>query len=1004
MVKSIKQYENNSTWINNIIKFIRSIHDDKTCEIRFIDLYGNGSYSIILSGENIYFDSRINGKKSFKAKLTPENLNEELNFGFCWANGGTVAFTVNSPNFDEMLNCSSSDKNVIDGGNINAQFIDIDAPKEVRKNELELKRWKKGVKEKILNFAHRPSIVVDTKNGYHVYWLLNEGKHSLFRQIQLQLIQYFNGDENCINESRVMRMPFFMHMKNPKKPYPVTTKIFQPQYKYSQEELMNVLPKLEEKVVKRVLQKTEKLATESISPERLNSVLQLILDKVDYVKVYDEKVTLHCCLPDHLDKNPSAWIDTEYMWFHCSGCGNHLPVRNLALELGWKDVVESLDKYDIDIESEINSIKDHCVNVKDIEHLTLNTDEKIMMNNIVKIIIEKFHSFDQQINEKHKQYVYDIVQLMYKANNEKPYLIPLDMGGGKSLIIKVFLIEMLKIKPYGAVVTLERSKDVKQLVEEINEGVCRQVAYPMYGFHEKECLQNVLDGTKHETCPARKTFKCPYLSNCRYWIQSEKQIEYPVLVITSQRLLQEAPKFDEYNFFSEQGEKRSRELLIIDEKPKLVYVKEVEFNTFKRQKNAILNALYWKAASDGSMAPINEFRKVVKQIAPLFNVSSIGRKIIKPIQNDFGFSKEFWNKFFRTYDYKQKAFEFPKFIESLMRNGGNREELNNGKVTITTSNYNLYSCFNNYKTIIFDGTADVDLEYQHENFHFLSFESLRTYENLTFYQCNLVSSSKTSMKSESKLEAFCEEVIKIADENPSDKIYLPVFKENKPFVEDYLEKYIYSGKIMIAHYGSTKGSNSYKNCSIVILGGILHKGETYYIGKAQVLMELKGDSLAETTCSNFENVRRFNDTRLEIIKLMDMLVDYSQEIKRSSQRDNTKNVEGKIYIFHRDKILMELLKRKFPSSKVVEWLPANLINNSVFGKGNNKNVKAICKYIENSNKDEIYFEEILKATRMTKQQFSNTLKNKNVKAFLKANNYEIRREGRKKKIVRSAGS
>ena len=120
-------------------------------------------------------------------------------------------------------------------------------------------------------------------------------------------------------------------------------------------------------------------------------------------------------------------------------------------------------------------------------------------------------------------------------------------------------------------------------------------------------------------------------------------------------------------------------------------------------------------------------------------------------------------------------------------------------------------------------------------------------------------------------------------------------------VLELLDDYISTGRIIVAHYGSTRGSNAYKDCSIVVLGGILHKTEHYYIGKAKALFDQRNIYLEDTTCSNYGRMRRFNDTNIELVKLLDMLVDYSQEIKRSNQRDNTKNVEGKVYLFHRGK-------------------------------------------------------------------------------------------------------
>ena len=49
---------------------------------------------------------------------------------------------------------------------------------------------------------------------YHVYWFMDStAKVERFRMIQTQLVKHFDGDPMCVNESRVMRLPGFMHCK-----------------------------------------------------------------------------------------------------------------------------------------------------------------------------------------------------------------------------------------------------------------------------------------------------------------------------------------------------------------------------------------------------------------------------------------------------------------------------------------------------------------------------------------------------------------------------------------------------------------------------------------------------------------------------------------------------------------------------------------------------------------------------------------------------------------------
>lgn len=87
---------------------------------------------------------------------------------------------------------------------INAQFVEMD------NGTFEEQR------AKILAFPLRPSMVIRTRKSYHVYWFLDENAAvELFREIQQRLVQWFDGDPNCVNESRAMRLPGFNHCSRP---------------------------------------------------------------------------------------------------------------------------------------------------------------------------------------------------------------------------------------------------------------------------------------------------------------------------------------------------------------------------------------------------------------------------------------------------------------------------------------------------------------------------------------------------------------------------------------------------------------------------------------------------------------------------------------------------------------------------------------------------------------------------------------------------------------------
>lgn len=114
---------------------------------------------------------------------------------------------------------------------INAQFVECDTA------SIETQM------ERIAAFPLPPSIIVRTKKSLHTYWLVKDAQVSCFRRVQKALIAQFDGDKACINESRVLRLPGFAHCKG--EPFPVECVQFSPELRYTQEELLAVLPKIE---------------------------------------------------------------------------------------------------------------------------------------------------------------------------------------------------------------------------------------------------------------------------------------------------------------------------------------------------------------------------------------------------------------------------------------------------------------------------------------------------------------------------------------------------------------------------------------------------------------------------------------------------------------------------------------------------------------------------------------------------------------------------------------
>ena len=113
---------------------------------------------------------------------------------------------------------------------INAQFVECDT--------LSFAEQQKQIDE----FPLPPSMIVKTRKSLHCYWLMKSAGVESFRRVQKRLIAQFAGDPVCINESRVFRLPGFYHCKD--EPLMVECIKFNPELRYTQEELEKHLPKL----------------------------------------------------------------------------------------------------------------------------------------------------------------------------------------------------------------------------------------------------------------------------------------------------------------------------------------------------------------------------------------------------------------------------------------------------------------------------------------------------------------------------------------------------------------------------------------------------------------------------------------------------------------------------------------------------------------------------------------------------------------------------------------
>lgn len=144
-------------------------------------------------------------------------------------------FVLNANNYGIFfaVNGGHSEKEVKEKSFPRAQFMEMDEHSLDEQMEI------------INSFALKPSIIVKTKKSLHCYWLLSDGDFQTWKKIQKRLIAKFNSDQKISDASRVMRVPGFNHCKDKDNPVLCTLVEFEPDRKYKQEDLLEVLDEAE---------------------------------------------------------------------------------------------------------------------------------------------------------------------------------------------------------------------------------------------------------------------------------------------------------------------------------------------------------------------------------------------------------------------------------------------------------------------------------------------------------------------------------------------------------------------------------------------------------------------------------------------------------------------------------------------------------------------------------------------------------------------------------------
>lgn len=193
---------------------------------------------------------------------------------------------------------------------------------------------KDEMRRKIIASPILPSLVVESKNGYHVYWILKKeswikvdsSKDDAYKYkefLKSRIAPVFDADRNACDITRILRMPGFYHLKDQKDPFLVNDTLNTGKL-YSLDDIKKAFP-----VVTCSTKKSNQKITYSFDKNDSCSYIKnkvLIIDLVKKLGIPFREVPdgflCQCPSPNHShgDRRPSLKIYNTNT-FNCFGCG-----------------------------------------------------------------------------------------------------------------------------------------------------------------------------------------------------------------------------------------------------------------------------------------------------------------------------------------------------------------------------------------------------------------------------------------------------------------------------------------------------------------------------------------------------------------------------------------------------------------------------------------------------------------------------------------------------------
>lgn len=555
-----------------------------------------------------------------------------------------------------------------------------------------------------------------------------------------------------------------------------------------------------------------------------------------------------------------------------------------------------------------------------------------LVDKATKQIVQRLSSFDVTVSDEHEELIRELCSLtMNPWKSEKNIAVfPGECGFGKSTaIVEIVKILAEAFPSMGIIIVAERIETMSRMANDLGE-----IAIAYFEFSAEACLQGMqeYDRQKCRSCDmycAKKRAK-------------KEHAAHQVLIIANERLERRqvnGADLGELSWFVDKnGIKTRRSLMLIDEKPQISLIKEINENNLNELQISLLNIGF------GSKS-FKEARRIEEILIGMKrSINELTERLVTmdAIDPSFQLSEELKTNY--SYSFEGDRGDILGLFASFVRAGGVvQKRSNKGRRRPTWRMLTAGTLYPHFgmKTIIFDATASIDLDYLNERYLLLDTPSIRNFSNLTLKNCKAVNLSKTELSKKDMsgtTKILFEEILG----GYSGEMLLLTYKNQVDLFSSMAERTKDSEAVCyINYYGNVKGRNDNANADSAMLFGINHKSDAYYVAKALS----HGIRVAVDTKSSEADGRMYRDKRLQAVFENDMTADLIQSIMRTRlRRQGMEPVT--IYCFIKHRGILEGLQNYFHDCRVEAWNPFGFCMAYNSDKAQGRRISELIKYLK----------------------------------------------------------